>query len=207
MRLWDDDAGDWRNLSAATQVPRYDALARIISTFCPGGSILDVGCGEAILLNFLPKSTVYLGVEPSRMAAASARLRCGQDCIVNLAAEDFDAAHRQWDCIVFNEVLYYTSAPLRLVRKYARLLRPGGIMVVSIFQRPEPALRRRLLWWAWPGAIPNIRCSQVVHDFMITEDWSIELDEFIAKPESRHCWRIFVAKPSDLRTRKNSTIT
>jgi 2-polyprenyl-3-methyl-5-hydroxy-6-metoxy-1,4-benzoquinol methylase len=194
MKSWNDDAGDWQNLAATHQVPRYDAIARIIGTFCPRGSILDVGCGEAVLLNYLPTPAKYLGLEPSMKAAESARVNCAQDSILHTTAEDFDAGQRQWDCIIFNEMLYYTAAPLTLMRKYAGLLRPHGIMIISIFQKPERSLKRRLFGWAL-RRISNMRCTKIVHGFMTTNGWTIEVDDFVAIPGRSDCWRIFAARP------------
>jgi hypothetical protein len=53
----------------------------------------------------------------------------GPDRIVRSTAEDFDAGEYRWDCIVFNEVLYYAPRPLALVDKYSKLIRPGGVMI------------------------------------------------------------------------------
>jgi SAM-dependent methyltransferase len=194
MKPWNDDAGDWQHLAEASQIPRYEELARIISTFSPG-SILDVGCGEAVLLSFLPLDVDYVGLEPSKKAGRTACAKRGCNCVINVTAEDFDGAHQQWDCILFNEMLYYAAAPLRLVGKYARLLRPDGIIIISIFQRPEQNLKRRLLPWGWPGVVTNMRCTKMVYEFMIREGWSIEIDEFVSKPNTQECWRIFAAKP------------
>jgi 2-polyprenyl-3-methyl-5-hydroxy-6-metoxy-1,4-benzoquinol methylase len=194
IKPWNDDAGDWQHLAAASQIPRYEELARIISKFCPRGSVLDVGCGEAVLLSFLPRCTGYLGIEPSKKAAGAAYTTHGSNCIVNVTAEDFDGAQQQWDCVVFNEMLYYTAAPLRLIRKYAALLSPNGIIIISIFQRPDRGIRRRLLWWAWPGLVTNIRCTKMVYGFMMREGWNIEIDEYVSKPDAQDCWRIFAVK-------------
>lgn len=194
VKPWNDDAGDWQNLAATSQVPRYEAIARIVGTFCPGGSILDVGCGEAVLRKYLPAPAEYLGIEPSMTAAESARATCSQGNILHTTADDFDAGQRQWDCIIFNEMLYYTAAPLTLVRKYAGLLRPNGLMIISIFQRPERSLKSRLLGWAL-RRMSNMRCTKIVHNFMTANRWTIEVDDFVAIPGTSNCWRIFAARP------------
>jgi 2-polyprenyl-3-methyl-5-hydroxy-6-metoxy-1,4-benzoquinol methylase len=194
-KSWNDNAGDWQNLAATNQVPRYEAIARIIDTFCPGGSILDIGCGEAVLLSYLLTPAKYLGLEPSMKAAELARTKAARDNILHTTAEDFDAGKRQWDCVIFNEMLYYTRAPLTLVRKYAGLLRPHGIMIVSIFQKPDRSLKRRLLEWALPDVISNMRCTKIVYRLMATNGWTIEVDDFVAMPGTSDCWRIFAARP------------
>lgn len=195
MNPWNDDKGDWQNLAMSKiQVPRYAAVGRIVGTLCPGGSVLDVGCGEGVLLRYLPNTTNYLGIEPSKKAAGSASTTCGRDSIVHTTAEEFDAQQRQWDCIIFNEMLYYATAPLMLVRKYSRLLRPNGIMVISIFQKAEPSLKRRL-WWTLTGRIWNIRCTKMVLRFMTRNGWMIQVDELVTQHGTSNCWRIIAASP------------
>src|SRR5438309_2162066 len=89
---------------------------------------------------------------------------------------------------------YYATAPLILVRRYAGLLRPNGIMVVSIFQKPEPSLKHRR-WWAFTGKIWNIRCTKMVFRFMTRNGWTIEIDELVTQPGTSKHWRIIAASP------------
>jgi 2-polyprenyl-3-methyl-5-hydroxy-6-metoxy-1,4-benzoquinol methylase len=57
------------------QAPRYRAIAGMIDRFCPKGSVLDVGCGEALLRDFLPQGANYLGIEPSAKAVELAQAK------------------------------------------------------------------------------------------------------------------------------------
>lgn len=51
--------------------------------------------------------------------------------IFHTAAEDFDAGQRRWDCVLFfNQMLYHPAARLALVRRYAELRRPDGLLVI-----------------------------------------------------------------------------
>jgi trans-aconitate 2-methyltransferase len=47
------------------------------------------------------------------------------------------------DAVVFNEVLYYLPRPLKTVERYARLLAPGGVLIVSLYEQSW-ATRRML---------------------------------------------------------------
>ncbi len=196
VKSWNDESGDWQGLASAVQAPRYQAIARMIDRICPTGSVLDVGCGEAVLRDYLSNGAKYLGIEPSAKASDSARAKYACDFVLHTTGEDFDAAECRWDCIVFNEVLYYCLDPLALLGKYAKLLRSGGIIIVSIYQKPDNAIKTRLVQWLGRRrSISNARCTKMVRDLMVRDGWLIELDESIARPGSTEHWRIWAAKP------------
>ena len=182
---WNDDYGDWQGLTSDTQKPRYKEIARVVGEFCPSGSVLDVGCGEAILADYLPGSVTYTGIEPSAKAAAvsSAKVHCH-----HTTAEDFISGEERWDCIVFNEMLYYLYAPQALLQKFSRLLRPNGIIIISIYQKR--ASWRALIRFSMTSA----RCTRIVKAFIASEQWTVEYDQKIGQP-SREPWWLLVARP------------
>ena len=119
---------------------------------------------------------------PRQMATQSAQARCGQDRILHIAGEDSHRDERRWDCVVFNEVLYYAPSPLALLDKYSRLLEPGGIVIVSIYQKPGHGIRERLgSWLGGHTGTPSVRCTKKVHDFMVRQGWVIEEDNLVAR--------------------------
>jgi len=172
-------------MACAEQAPRYQHIARLVTK----GSqrhVLDVGCGEAVLRTFLPPHLPYLGIEPSAKAPQS---RKG---IANATAEDFGPGGNRWDCIVFNEVLYYSRDPLYLLRKYAQFLFPDGKIIISIYQKPEAlSLKTRLLHYLHPRRpISNLHCTEMVSDFISRQRWIIETDDLVAGR-----WRIWTTRP------------
>lgn len=195
MKDWNHWSGDWQGLSSDTQAPRYHAIAGVINGFCPQSSVLDVGCGEAVLWEYLPEGTTYLGIEPSAKAGESARAKCGVDCIINCTGEDFDAGERRWDCVVFNEVLYYSRRPLRLLDKYSRLVKQGGIIIISIYQKPESLKARLMYWLNRDRPMSNMHCTRLVHNFIQRRGWRVYEDKLIARPSSPEHWRIWRCEP------------
>lgn len=185
MKEWNDEFGDWQGLASAEQAPRYQHIARLVTTFSRR-HVLDVGCGEAVLRNYLPPSLPYLGIEPSAKALN------GRNDIANATAEDFVAGGNRWDCIVFNEVLYYSRDPLYLLRKYAQFLLPDGKIIISIYQKPEAlSLKTRLLRYLHPHRpVSNLHCTQMVSDFISRQRWVIETDDLVAGR-----WRIWTTRP------------
>lgn len=197
MNSWKDDSCDWQNLASSIEAPRYREVARLIDRFCPKGTVLDVGCGAAVLRDYLDTDVPYLGIEPSAKAVESARAKYGYDSIIHSTGDDFDPGKCRWDCIVFNEMLYYLSDPLSLLAKYARRVTEGGIIVVSIYQSAESFdLAAKLRHWLdWRRPISNTHCTEMVHDFMVRDGWLVERDEMVGMPGSSEYWRIWAAKP------------
>ena len=185
MKDWNNDFGDWQGLACAEQAPRYQHIAGLLRNFSRR-QVLDVGCGEGVLRNFLSPDSSYLGIEPSVKALN------GRKDITNATAEDFAAGASRWDCIVFNEVLYYSRDPLYLLRKYARFLLPDGKVIISIYQAPGAfSFKRRLLHYLHPRRpMSNVHCTQMVADFISRDRWIIETDDLV---EGR--WRIWTTMP------------
>ena len=185
--MWNDDSGDWQGLGSENERPRYKEIARIVTDFCSGGSVLDVGCGEAILATYLPNSVTYSGVEPSAKAAriASDRVSCQHS-----TAEDFAPNEERWDCIIFNEMLYYSRDPKALLVKFSKLLRPNGIILISIYQKRD-SWRDRIRF-----SMTNSRCTRIVKAFIARERWTVERDQKIDQQQNRDPWWLLVTRPS-----------
>lgn len=100
----------------------------------PGGSILDLGCGQGFLLQRLQPLDYsrYVGIDFSRAAIDKATdLRLPK---ATFATADIDAyaPTEMFDTIVFTESLYYLANPSRTVERYVRYLDEHGILLVSM---------------------------------------------------------------------------
>ena len=159
--------------------------------------MLDVGCAEGLLRAWLPQTVKYHGIECSSEACQRARERLPADAIVNVMAERFEAGDAKYDCVIFNEMLYYARDPVGLVDKYSRLLTASGVMICSIFQKPpETSLRRRILRKRNPSPrMWNIDCEAVIRNYMHRNHWQIIRDWIIPIPESTLTWHIWSARP------------
>jgi 2-polyprenyl-3-methyl-5-hydroxy-6-metoxy-1,4-benzoquinol methylase len=102
----------------------------------PGGSLLDVGCGQGVLQRRLRALGYarYLGIDGSQEAIARAQTERDARTEFRCAdAESFTPQDR-FDVIVYNEVLYYLKDPVDVVRRLARALNPDGIVIVSMLR-------------------------------------------------------------------------
>ena len=131
--------GDWDYLWTEEQEPRYALIAGWYQRFASERrAVLDVGCGEGVLLSFLDHDRLkrYVGIDWSHLAVARAIGRYQTACAAEFkvaAAEEFaSVCVERFDLVIINEVLYCTSDPLGLFESYARLLEPRGAIIVSI---------------------------------------------------------------------------
>jgi 2-polyprenyl-3-methyl-5-hydroxy-6-metoxy-1,4-benzoquinol methylase len=135
--------GRWSYLRSDEQSPRYDLVANLCRRFAPQGALLDIGCGEGILLEHLADDwfSSYTGVDVSGEALEKAKVNHSsrKAAFVRCNAETYEHAGGRVDAIVFNEVLNFSKSPAGLIEKYVPLLTDTGVIVVSITTFHEAA--------------------------------------------------------------------
>jgi 2-polyprenyl-3-methyl-5-hydroxy-6-metoxy-1,4-benzoquinol methylase len=141
---WDREYqdGTWSYLRGITECARYSVIAGYVSFYCSEPSVLDVGCGEALLLphfSLPPKS--YVGVDCSRFAVDSNQLAKRFKFVCETAERYTPEIGETFDAVIFNEILYYLENPIAILERYASFLRPDGIVVVSMHRSDESILQ------------------------------------------------------------------
>ncbi|MET0389309.1 MAG: class I SAM-dependent methyltransferase [Polyangiales bacterium] len=138
---WEQEyrTGKWRYMHGLQELARYSVVIGYARFFRPGGAVLDLGCGEGILQQRLGTNgySRYMGVDVSEVAIARARERTDASTMFVCADVERFEPGRKFDVIVFNEVLYYFSDPLAVLRRFESLLEPDGIFIVSMFSDSE----------------------------------------------------------------------
>lgn len=131
------ESGEWDYLRGDDERPHN----QIIAQFCRG-SILDLGCGNGALFEALEgRHALYTGMDLSEVAIGKLQPREDASFICgDITTATFPAAH--FDTIVFNEVLYYLDDPLQAVSRAVTWLKPGGRLIVSMYEAP----RSRRVW-------------------------------------------------------------
>ena len=147
--VWEEQyrQGNWELMRRFDEVARYSVIAAYLNHLRPGGSVLDVGCGEGLLADHLRPFgySRYLGVDLSETAIGQAAGRT--DATTAFAAADAESyvPPERWDAIVFNECVYYFNDPVGTVGRYEAFLAEGGVFVVSTFRsRRADVIARRL---------------------------------------------------------------
>ena len=196
MKAHDDESGDWRGLNDSGQFPRYAAIAKMVAEFNPRAKVLDVGCGEAHLHRWLPSSVDYSGLEPSLKAVALAQSGNDKLRIIHGSGEAFTPADSRYDCVIFNEMLYYSKDPLGLLLKFAQCLEPGGAILGSIFQKPEDkSFKHRIKKWLKLQTLSNVECDQRVRRFLTGEQWPVLKESRVELPGTGLFWNIWLVAP------------
>ena len=116
-----------------------------------GLDLVDVGCAHADFEGFVrPQLRSYTGIEPSkallpkdRSQGQAFRLKRGQ-------AEKLPLPKGSADALLLKEVLDHCYDPARVLREAARVLRPGGWVLITLtndfawYKRMFPAWARRI---------------------------------------------------------------
>lgn len=119
----------------------WEALARSALPLLAPGRVLDIASGDGVLAELLaPHSQEYVCVDASArvVAAASDRLRRFEHVAVregDMHALPFDDGH--FDLVVLMHALTYATRPAVAVAEAARVLRPGGRLLLSSLARHE----------------------------------------------------------------------
>jgi len=121
------------------------------------GRLLDIGTGTGRLLEVLaPRVSAGLGVDASRAMLALARSRLARPGLTHCAVRLADMyrlplADAGFDLVVLQMVLHYAEDPAAALAEAARVLRPGGrLLVVDLGAHARTEVMVRLAH-RWPG--------------------------------------------------------
>jgi SAM-dependent methyltransferase len=136
-RLWGTDPRAWADLAEAHNQPLFEAVlgaARVGR----GTAVLDVGCGSGLTLALAARrgarpagldiSTGLLGIARERLPGAD--LREGD-------MESLPFGDASFDAVTGVNAFQFAGDPRRALREAARVARPGGRVVASLFAAPE----------------------------------------------------------------------
>ena len=136
-RLWGTDPRAWADLAEAHNRPLFEAVLHAAGAG-PGTRLLDVGCGSGLTLVLAQERgaiPVGLDISPGLLrhrprAAARGRPARGRHGVPALR-------RRQFDAVTGVNAFQFAGDPQKALREAARVTRPGGRVVASLFAAPE----------------------------------------------------------------------
>ncbi len=149
---------DWDEMRALDlPAPAVEASLLMLVPEGSGGRLLDIGTGTGRVLELLgPRVDEGLGVDASKSMLALARSRLARaelaHCSVRLAdMYRLPLADASFDVAVLQMVLHHAEQPEGAITEAARLLRPGGrLIVVDLAPHGRNEIAERLAH-RWPG--------------------------------------------------------
>ena len=145
-RYFEAHAATWdsiRSLHAADEEIEQ-AIDRMLADR-PLGALLDIGTGTGRMLElFAPRAVSAIGIDRSSEMLRLARVKLEQSGIggASLLQGDMYAlplTDRSADSIILHQVLHYAQQPGAAIAEAARVLRPGGQLLVIDFAQHDRA--------------------------------------------------------------------
>ncbi len=149
---------DWDEMRAL-DLPAAAVEAALLSLLPHAGlgRVLDIGTGTGRLLELLGyRASAATGIDASRAMLALARARLAGLALPNCAVRLGDMyrlpfADAAFDLVVLQMVLHYAEDPAAVLAEAARVLAPGGRLVVIDLAAYGADPRARALAHRWPG--------------------------------------------------------
>ena len=145
-------------LHDAKRDKQYKQERARLMQFAPlGGRILDIGCGVGGFLAGLDDRWDKHGFEISEHAARIAQGRGIKMVAPGLSDEPFPTLNRytteSFDVVIMRGVLQHINTPMQDLAHVARILKPGGLLVVLATPNTESIVYR--LWGHLPPLDPH----------------------------------------------------
>ena len=123
---------------------------RLVTRHVRGGRLLDVGCATGDFLSEMWRQPgwLVLGIEPSPAAGRYAHDQVGLTVVAG-TLNDAAFADASFDAVTMWDVLEHVYRPREVIAEAARILRPGGVLVVN--HPNTESIDRRLFTRLWVG--------------------------------------------------------
>ena len=116
-------------------------MARTALPLLAPGDVLDIASGDGVLAELLaPHAQRYVCIDSSKRVVAAAGERLRRYANVEVREGDMHAlpcADASFDLVVLMHALTYAAKPAQAVAEAARVLRPGGRLLLSSLARHE----------------------------------------------------------------------
>jgi SAM-dependent methyltransferase len=136
-RLWGTDPRAWAELAEAHNQPLFEAVLHAAGAG-PGARLLDVGCGSGLTLVLAEeRGAIPAGLDISPGLLQIARDRLPEADLRTGDMEYLPFGDGTFDAVTGVNAFQFAGNPQKALREAARVTRPGGRVVASLFAAPE----------------------------------------------------------------------
>ena len=155
QQFFNDVADQWDTLNGEV-LGGFDLPGQVAAALPAGArTVVDLGCGTGLVLERLrPFVRQLIGVDGSARMLELARRRFGDDSGVSLRIgelEHLPLRDGEADFACMNLVLHHLSDPVRALVEIRRVIRPGGMLFLSDFERHSQERMRSDYGDRWLG--------------------------------------------------------
>lgn len=113
------------------------------------GHILEIGCGQGLLLKLLKKESYNVtGLEPSIAASSTAR-SSGLNVITGEFPQDIPT-NTEYDLIIMSHVLEHLENPLEVIKEIRKITKKDGkLLLIQTNYKGLVPKRYKEKWYAW----------------------------------------------------------
>lgn len=179
-------------------VPRPIAIVNEKFGGWEGKDVLEIGCATGdLLLKLQREGAMVKGLEISDFAAAVARKR-GLDVTAGTIEAFAPENEAKFDVVLALEVIEHVLSPTRFIANVARVLKPGGLLVLST---PNYACTKRFgnEWFGFNASFEHVffYSSNVLVKMMLKEEFYlsyIESSKFLGSRRSINTLKQYVER-------------
>ena len=135
---------------------RHGRRAAVTAAEAVGGRVLEVGVGTGLSLSGYGKTTRVFGIDISEPMLEKARGRVRREGLSHVEAlqvmdaENLTLADASFDVVVAQYVVTAIPNPEKAMDEFARVVRPGGEIILTTRIGAETGLRGTLEKWLMP---------------------------------------------------------
>ena len=138
-------SGIWDYLTGVEELSRFSVIAGYCKYFKPDADIIEIGCGEGLLMQRLCKNSFhsFIGIDISEEAIKRANQQKKEKSEFIATDAMLFNPQKKYDIVIFNECTIYFEDPAKLILKYLGHIKQDGLIVVSIFRE---GIRSDKIW-------------------------------------------------------------
>jgi ubiquinone/menaquinone biosynthesis C-methylase UbiE len=152
---------------------RFRHIVAAIGRHCRGGVFMEIGCGPGFMVRQALQSRIFdrvIGIDISLPSLRSAMTRAPKADLLAGDGGDIPIRDGSLSAVCITEVIEHVPAPLEVLREAVRVLKPGGILIVTApneglltcIKRLILALRLDLVLFG-KGYRPSLRMDEEWH--------------------------------------------